>query len=154
MRLKKIYQNLITIRGFSLIELMVVVAIIAVLSVLSVPRFTKFLAKAKRAEAYINLGALALAQKSHFAEHGNYSDNLEELGWQPEGQVNYTYGFSGTEGKNYVTGKLQTPASELRSKITPEGFTVSAAGYIYSNNKADVLTVDENNAITVVQDGT
>ena len=152
MKIRILYK----LRGFTLIELMVVVAIIAFLSVLSVPRFTKFLAKAKRAEAYINLGALALAQKAYFAEHGTYSDNIiEDLGWQPEGKVNYTYGFAGAEGKNYLVGQLQTPVSELRhSHVTPEGFTISAAGYIYNNNKADVLTVDQANTITLVQDGT
>ena len=45
-------------RGFTLIELMIVVAIIAFLAIVSVPSFMKFLAKAKRAEAYMNLSSI------------------------------------------------------------------------------------------------
>ncbi len=41
--------------GFTLVELMVVVAIIGFLAMIAVPNFMRFLAKAKRAEAYMNL---------------------------------------------------------------------------------------------------
>ncbi len=142
------------VTGFTLIELMIVVAIIAVLSVLAVPGLMKSLAKAKRAEAYINLGSLAMAQKAYFAEYGVYSSNLaEEVGWKPEGSFNYTYGFSGSEGKNNFVGKLKTPASELKSSnITPDGFVASAAGDIDGDGVADVISIDHNNTITIVQD--
>ena len=54
-------------RGFTLIELMIVVAIIAFLSIIAVPNFFKFLAKAKRSEAYMNLSSIYTAQKT--AQH-------------------------------------------------------------------------------------
>src|SRR5437016_4874696 len=101
-------------KGFTIIELMIVVAIIAFLSMVAVPTFTKFLAKAKRAEAYMNLSSIYAAQKAYWAEHGTYSDVLSGdggIGWQPEGNINYTYGFAGSEGRNYFTGKLNTPMS-------------------------------------------
>ena len=62
--------------GFTLIELMIVVAIIAFLAMVSVPTFTRFLAKAKRAEAYMNLSSIYAAEKSYWAEQGKYSDVL------------------------------------------------------------------------------
>src|ERR1700739_2918912 len=108
--------------GFSLIELMVVVAIIAFLAMIAIPNFNRFFAKAKRTEAYMNLHSIYAAEKAYWAEHGTYSDVLSgpgSIGWQPEGYkgggVNenfyYTYGFAGSEGKNYFTGKLQSPLS-------------------------------------------
>lgn len=152
-------------RGFTLIELMIVVAIIAFLAVVSVPSFMKFLAKAKRAEAYMNLSSLYAAQKAYFAEHGKYTDVINGqggLGWKPEGyngggkneKFYYTYGFAtGTEGVNYFTGKLETPSSNLSAaKIAPDGFVIVAAGDIDGDGVADILTVDQNNNITVVQD--
>ncbi len=151
--------------GFTLIELMIVVAIIAFLAMVSVPTFTRFLAKAKRAEAYMNLSSIYAAEKAHWAEHGTYSDILygeRGIGWKPEGyrgggsQENfyYTYGFShGSEGHTFFTGKLQTPHGQLsRSKAGKDSFIATAAGDILGNGKLDVLTVDETGRITIVQD--
>ena len=44
-------QNLRSKKGFTLIELMIVVAIIAILAVVAVPQFTKYMRSAKAAEA-------------------------------------------------------------------------------------------------------
>jgi len=142
--------------GFSLIELMVVIAIIAFLAMIAVPNFNRFLAKAKRAEAYMNLSALYAAEKAYFAEHGTYSDALigeNSIGWKPEGNYYYSYGFSGATGKNNFIGKLGTAASHLHiGKAGKEGFVAVAAGDIDNDGTPDILTVDENNVITVVQD--
>src|SRR5215468_4105848 len=94
--------------GFSLIELMVVVAIMAFLAMIAVPNFNRFLAKAKRAEAYMNLNSIYAAEKAYFAEQGTYSDVLMGeggIGWKPEGKTHYSYGFSGAEGRNNFIGK-------------------------------------------------
>jgi prepilin-type N-terminal cleavage/methylation domain-containing protein len=150
-------------KGFSLIELMIVVAIIAFLSMIAIPSFSRFLAKAKRAEAYTNLAAIYAAQKAYWAEHGKYSDVLSGangIGWKPEGYKGggpnenfyYTYGFTGAEGRNNFTGKLNTPASTLGgSRADKDHFTAYAAGEIYGS-KPDILSVDENNVIRIVQD--
>jgi len=142
--------------GFSLIELMVVVAIIALLAMVAVPNFNRFLAKAKRAEAYMNLSALYAAEKAYFAEHGKYSDVLSGeggIGWKPEGNFNYTYGFSGSQGRNYFAGKLGSAGAHLSAgRADGKGFVAVAAGDIDGDGEQDILTVDENNTITVVQD--
>lgn len=150
--------------AFSLIELMIVVAIIAFLSMVSIPTFTRFLAKAKRAEAYMNLNSIYAAQKAHWAEYGTYSGVLNGdggVGWKPEGykgggaQENfyYTYGFGGSEGRNYFTGKLGTSSGHLATaNAGKNGFVAVAAGDILGNGKPDILTIDENSRITIVQD--
>lgn len=152
--------------AFSLIELMIVVAIIGFLAMISIPSFTKFLAKAKRSEAYMNLSSLYAAQRVYWAEHGTYSLNLSgpnSIGWKPEGyttggkseKFNYTYGTaSGSEGINYFTGKLEAPASLLSAgRADKESFIMVAAADICGNGKPDIVTVDENNNIKIVQDG-
>jgi|SRR5579872_7488210 len=151
-------------RAFTLIELMIVIAIIAFLAMVSVPTFTRFLAKAKRAEAYMNLHSICAAEKAYWAEHGKYTDVLfgsNGAGWKPEGYKGggegegfyYTYGFNGAEGRNYFTGKLKTPGSNLgRANASDAGFIAVAAGDIMGNGKPDILMVDENNRITIVQD--
>lgn len=151
--------------GFSLIELMVVISIIAFLAMISVPSFTKYLAKAKRAEVYLQLSSLYAAQKSYWAEHGRYSTQLHGqggIGWQPEGYTGggsgekfyYTYGFSGSEGQNYCTGRLGTASSCFGGAYADEnGFLAFAAGDINKLGVPDIWSVDQNNNIVNVQDG-
>jgi type IV pilus assembly protein PilA len=143
-------------KGFSLIELMVVIAIIAFLAMIAIPNFSRFIAKAKRAEAYMNLNAIYAAEKAYWAEHGKYSDILTGeggIGWKPEGNFYYSYGFAGAAGRNNFIGKLGTSASDLQSaKAGATGFIAVAAGDIDGDGTSDILTVDENNNITIVQD--
>lgn len=151
--------------GFTLIELMIVVAIVGFLSMISIPSFLRFLSKAKRAEAYMNLGSLYVAQKTYWAEHGVYSTVLngkDSVGWKPEGyssggaqeKFNYTYGFNqGHEGQNFFTGKLSTPQTALgTTKADKVEFIIAAAGDIDGDGTADLLTVDQHNNIRVVVD--
>lgn len=151
--------------GFSLIELMIVVAIIGFLAVISIPSFTRFLAKAKRAEAYMNLSSIYTAQKAYWAEHGTYSQILSGpngIGWKPEGyhgggageSFNYTYGFAnGSEGINYFTGKLEaSPAHLSAAKAEKNSFVVVAAGDIDGDGQMDIISIDHNNNVQILQD--
>lgn len=151
-------------KGFTLLELMIVLAIIAFLAVIAVPNFMRFLAKSKRAEAMMYLNSIYTAEKAYWAEHGTYSNVLAGeggIGWKPDGysgggkqeKFYYTYGFAGAEGKNYFTGKLSAPASALgASKANTNEFVAVAAADIDGDGKLDVVTIDQNSNITVVQD--
>lgn len=139
--------------GFSLIELMVVVAIMAFLAMIAIPNFSRFLAKAKRAEAYMNLSSIYAAEKAYYAEHGTYSDLLNgegSIGWKPEGKAYYSYGFVGAEGRNNFIGKLGAPITGSRADKT--GFIAVAAGDIDGDGQADIMTIDENNNVNFVFD--
>lgn len=139
-------------KGFTLIELMIVVAIIAFLAMVSVPSLKKFLAKTKRAEAHLNLSALATAEKVYWAEHGTYTDDLQALGWKPEGEVHYSYGFPGAEGKNNIKGKLGDVVGLSSGKAGKDTFVVVATGDIDGDGEPDTLTIDQTNKITIEKD--
>lgn len=152
-------------KGFVLVELMIAVAIIGFLTMVAVPNFTKFMAKAKRTEAYLNLHSIYTAQKLYYAEHGRYAAALQGqdgLGWHPEGyttggvkeRFHYTYGFaSGGEATGYCTGKLNAQASLLdRAYANEKEFMILAAGDIDGDGKPDILAVDHNNVISILED--
>jgi len=153
------------VTGFTLVELMIVIAIIAFLSVVAIPNFFTFLAKAKRAEAYMNLGSIYTAQKAYWAENGKYSTILngqDGIGWKPEGysgggkgeKFYYTYGFgSGSEGSGYFTGKLETSHTLLSmTKANEKLFVVGAVGDIDGDGEPDIITIDQFSNIKIVRD--
>lgn len=84
-------------RGFSLIELMIVVVIIGILASIAMPQMNQWMAKAKRSEAKTNLSAIYSAEKTFFVEYGTYFADFNNIGYKPEGQLTYRVGF-GTNG--------------------------------------------------------
>lgn len=150
-----------TKKGFSLIELMIVVSIIAFLATLSIPSYFKYLAKAKQAEVALNLSSLHTAQHAYYAENGKYTSNLAELNWQPAGHKNhtcyYTYGFNtgdAHEGTHYFKGKTGVEALKLgTTPVSNNQFVASAVADLNGSGKLDHWTMDESRNLVHVTNG-
>lgn len=65
-------KSLRSSKGFTLIELMIVVAIIGILAAIAIPNFLQYQLKSRQAEAKTNLGAIRTSEISFNGEHGCY----------------------------------------------------------------------------------
>ena len=66
-------------RGFTLIELMIVLVIVAILAASAVPIYRSFTSRAYGTEIRSALGALRRAQRAHKAEFGGYASQWSDL---------------------------------------------------------------------------
>jgi type IV pilus assembly protein PilA len=78
-------------KGFTLIELMIVVAIIGILAAIAIPNFIKFQARSKQAEVKANMKAAYTAEKAYYQEKDTYSSSVLAVGFAPERGNRYTY---------------------------------------------------------------
>jgi type IV pilus assembly protein PilE len=88
-------------RGFNLVELMIVVALIAIMAAVALPSYQSYLANSRVSVSRINVETLALAEQNYFYEFGNYLagtydpngvDTLRgPLGWDPQDDDGFVY---------------------------------------------------------------
>jgi type IV pilus assembly protein PilA len=134
-------------KGFTLVELMIVVAIIGILAAIAIPNFLNFRLKAKTSEAKSNLGAIRSTEVAYYAEWNSYVANQAQtpgvpdaqkhawvggtrfsiLGFAPEGNVYFSYSL--TPGTDYPTNGFTAHAyGDLDGDAVTSDFYIVSSG--------------------------
>jgi len=96
--MKKIHKDS---KGFTLIELMIVVAIIGILAAVAIPQYQNFTRKSKASEAKVILDAIITSEGAYYAEQDTVTASLTNLG-NPENPAKY-YNYSASVSGGTVT---------------------------------------------------
>jgi len=161
--MKKILSNQ---KGFTLIELMIVVAIVGILSAIALPQYEQYQRKAKQVEFKVGMASVYTLEKTYYVERQNYSGCLLDLGLELEKNAadkyvgRYGYGFASATGlaanyygkacgSNYTVGDATAVAGTI---CNIGDFTVGASGNIGGANN-DEWTMDNYRTFKNVTNG-
>ena len=80
-------------RGFTLIELMIVVAIVAIIASVAYPSYQAQVLKTRRADAHASLTDISARQERHMAQNNTYTTDISTAAGLGLGRTTSTDGF-------------------------------------------------------------
>lgn len=114
------YRAARSIRGFTLIELMVVVAVIGILVAIAVPSYQESVRKSRRGQAKADLAEAAQAMERYYTVNNTYvGANLAALGMSQspkQGDPRYTLAFAGAVTASTFTLRAQPLGGQVADK--------------------------------------
>ena len=126
-------------RGFSLVELLVVIAILAILAAIALPVYTEHVRKGRRSDAMAALSSVQQAQERWRANSASYADKLDTLGFSsassPKGY--YEISLSGVSAGGYtvMASTVSDKAQAADSKCAKMWVTLAGGNLVYGSTQ-------------------
>ena len=108
-------------RGFTLIELMIVIAIIGILAAIAIPQFSAYRVRSYNSAANADLRNAATAQEAYFVDAQSYSEALTRI-------TGSQYGLFTSQSVTVTIGGGSTAGYTMRSFHASGDKTWSIAG--------------------------
>jgi type IV pilus assembly protein PilA len=107
-------------KGFTLIELMIVIAIIGILAAIAIPNFISYRMRAFDADAQSAIKNLMTAEETYFADNAIYTDTVSNLpGFTQSSKIEIVVSLPSTTG--YAVTARHTSSENTWSIRMPNG---------------------------------
>ncbi len=151
-------KKLIGQKGFTLIELMIVVAIIGILAAIAIPNFMQYQAKSKQSEAKTNLGGIYTSEVAYFGEKNTFDGNFGNIGFQVASTGSQRYSFTVDKSNVLLGSSSATCADYTGAGLTgtvpsATGWTAVATGNIDGDTFCDAWIMNDTKALSNTRDG-
>jgi type IV pilus assembly protein PilE len=83
-----------SLRGFTLIELVIAVAVVGILATIAYPSYTSYIRKSKRATAQAALMDIAAREQAYLLDRRAYTETLADLGFAAPNEIGGAYTFT------------------------------------------------------------
>lgn len=134
-------------RGFTLVEILIVVVILGILASIVIPQFTNASTTANASNVDTQLQTIRGALELYQVQHGGTYPNLVATGWTPLITKTDTNGSSGTKFGPYL---MTTPANPFTSKsaivagTSAAGGSSTTDGWVWDNANKKLFAVGYN----------
>ena len=134
-------------RGFSLIELLIVIAIILIIAAIAMPKLTKARMFAYEMAAIRTLHTLNTAQTQYFSTYGRWATTLAELGPPPSGGTASSAATSDLISADLALGSKSGYSFTMVG--SPQGYTVTATPQVYNTTGTRSFFTDQSTVIQI-----
>ena len=134
-------------RGFTMIELSIVITIIGVLAALAIPDFMKMTAKSRQTEAKVNLSSLFTAQSGFRDQNLRPAQSFDELGWKPDVEKHVYAYFIFKDSLQPAAGPEYQLPPDVAARLESGEYGGAAMGNIDSDETPDLWVITSEKAL-------